>query len=86
MKKLFLALKNEKIQIILKYIVFVLVLGLFSLGEYFKEHGGHPLWYWIVMGVVILFGLTIVFVSVVSRKKSAASQISSKKDKDDTFV
>ena len=70
MKKIIRVLKNEKIQVRLKLLVIALVLGLFFLGEYFKERGGHPLWYWIVMGVVIFFGFTLVSLSVASRRKA----------------
>lgn len=65
-------MNNEKLQIILKSVVLVLLFALFILGEYFRKHGGHPWFYWVLMAVVIAAGLVLILSGVYFkyRKKS----------------
>ncbi len=62
-------LASDKNQIILKFILLGVLIALFLSGEYFRKHGGHPLWYWIVLGIVILLGSCLILIGVYFRDR-----------------
>lgn len=53
----------------MKFIALALVIILFIIGEYFQKHGGRPLWFWIVMVIVVGYGIAILGTSFILRKK-----------------
>ncbi len=62
-------MNNEKLQIMLKFVLLALLVALFISGEYFRKHGGHPLWYWIVLALVILLGSGLILTGIYVRNK-----------------
>jgi general stress protein CsbA len=62
-------MKLHKIITMLKVILLALLLGLFVTGEYFKKHGGHPFWYWIIFVSVIALGVSLLTAGFLINKK-----------------
>lgn len=72
MKKLKKIVHNDRIMLVLKFVLIALIFALYITGEHYKKQpGGHPNWYWIVMAIVLFYGAVLLVTSfIISKKKS----------------